>query len=67
MRQLGKKQKKAVSKMRTRAFDRLHQSSGTKEGERGIYRLAKGRERKWRCIKDEEGKVLVIEQGIKKI
>ena len=53
--------------MRTRAFDGLHQSSGTKEGERGIYRLAKGRERKWRCIKDEEGKVLVTEQGIKKI
>jgi len=43
----------------------------TKEGEKSIYNLAKGRERKTRdlnqvkCIKDEEGRVLVQERDIK--
>ncbi|KAH1218442.1 LINE-1 retrotransposable element ORF2 protein [Glycine max] len=42
-----------------------------RDGERSIYRLAKGRERKTRdldqvkCVKDEEGKVLVHEKDIK--
>ena len=59
--------KKAVSEAKTRAFDRLYQSLDTKDGERSIYRLAKSRERKMRdldqvkCIKDEEGEVLVTE------
>ena len=41
------------------------------DGERSIYRLAKGRERKTRdldqvkCVKDEEDKVLVHEKDIK--
>jgi hypothetical protein len=54
-----------VIKERTQDFDGLYQSIGTKEGEKSISMLTKGRERKTRdldkatCIKDEEGKVLV--------
>ncbi|KAH1257526.1 Transposon TX1 uncharacterized protein [Glycine max] len=63
--------KKAVSEARAQAFDRLYQALGTRDGERSIYRLDKGRERKTRdldqvkCVKDEEGKVLVHEKDIK--
>ncbi|KAH1202974.1 LINE-1 retrotransposable element ORF2 protein [Glycine max] len=63
--------KKAVSEARAQAFDGLYQALGTRDGERSIYRLAKGRERKTRdldqvkCVKDEEGKVLVHEKDIK--
>ncbi|KAH1254809.1 Craniofacial development protein 2 [Glycine max] len=62
--------KKAVSEARAQAFDGLYQALGTRDGERSIYRLAKGRERKTRdldqvkCVKDE-GKVLVHEKDIK--
>ncbi|KRH08268.1 hypothetical protein GLYMA_16G139300v4 [Glycine max] len=34
--------KKAVSEARAQAFDGLYQALGTKDGERFIYRLAKG-------------------------
>jgi len=60
-----------VSEARTQAFEGLYQSLGTKEGEKSIYKPAKGRERKTRdldqvkCIKDEEGRVLVQERDIK--
>ncbi|KAL5155233.1 LINE-1 retrotransposable element ORF2 protein [Glycine soja] len=63
--------KKAVSEVRAQAFDGLYQALGTRDGERSIYRLAKGRERKTidldhvKCVKDEEGKVLVHEKDIK--
>ncbi|KAH1215226.1 NAD kinase 2, chloroplastic [Glycine max] len=63
--------KKAVSEARAQAFDGLYQALGTRDGERSIYRLAKGRERKTRdldqvkCVKDEKGKVLVHEKDIK--
>ncbi|KAL5195585.1 LINE-1 retrotransposable element ORF2 protein [Glycine soja] len=63
--------KKAVSEARAQAFDGLYQALGTRDRERSIYRLAKGRERKTRdldqvkCVKDEEGKVLVHEKDIK--
>ncbi|KAH1194138.1 Craniofacial development protein 2 [Glycine max] len=63
--------KKAVSEARAQAFDGLYQALGTRDGERSIYRLAKGRERKTRdldhvkCVKDEEVKVLVHEKDIK--
>jgi len=62
-----------VNKARTQAFQRLYQSLGTKEGEKSIYKLAKGMERKTRdldqvkCIKDEEDRVLVQERDIKDI
>ncbi|KAL5134814.1 Craniofacial development protein 2 [Glycine soja] len=63
--------KKAVSEARAQTFDGLYQALGTRDRERSIYRLAKGRERKTRdlghvkCVKDEEGKVLVHEKDIK--
>jgi len=37
-----KESKKLVSEAKTQAFDRLYQSLGTKEGEKFIYKLAKG-------------------------
>jgi len=45
-----KEAKKAVSEARTQAFEGLYQSLGTKEGEKSIYKLAKGRERKTRDL-----------------
>ena len=35
-----------MSEARAQAFDGLYQALGTRDGERSIYRLAKGRERK---------------------
>jgi len=35
-----------VSEARTQAFEGLYQTLGTKEGEKSIYMLAKGREKK---------------------
>lgn len=56
-----------MGEARTQAFDELYQSLGISEGE--IY--IQGRERKTRdldqekCVKDEDGKVLVQEKDIK--
>jgi len=60
-----------VSKARIQAFEGLYQSLGTKEGDKSIYKIAKRQERKTRdldqmkCIKDEEGRVLVQERDKK--
>jgi hypothetical protein len=65
-----KEAKKAVSEVKVHAFEGLYQSLGTKEGDKSIYKLANGQERKTRdldqvkCIKDEEGRVLVQERDI---
>lgn len=62
--------KKEVSEAKTQAFDGLYQLLETKEREKSIYRLVKGRERKTRdldqveCVKNEEGKALVQENDI---
>lgn len=64
--------RKAVSEERAKAYEEFYKDLGTKNGERKIYKLAKNRERKTRdldqvrCIKDEEGKVLVTDQNIKR-
>jgi hypothetical protein len=42
--------KQAVSEARGWMYDGLYQCLGTKEGEKDIYRMAKGRERKMRDI-----------------
>lgn len=60
-----------VSESRIQTFDGLYQYLGTNEEEKYLYRIAKGREIKTRhlnqvkCVKDEEGKVLVQEKDIK--
>jgi len=60
-----------VSEARNQAFQGFYQYLGTKDGEKSIYKLAKGREKKTRdldqvkCIKDEKDRVLVQERGIK--
>ena len=67
-----KNAKRAVSAARGKAYDELYEKLGTKEGEMGVYKLAKIRERKTRdlnqvkCIKDEVDRVLVKDEEIKK-
>ncbi|KAH1210957.1 Style cell-cycle inhibitor 1-A [Glycine max] len=49
--------KKTVSEARAQAFDGLYQALGTRDGERSIYRLAKGRERKTRDLDQDDGEI----------
>jgi len=59
--------KKAVAITKNNAYERLYQKLETKEGEKDVFKLVRARERKIRdlrcirCIKGEDGRVLVEE------
>ena len=63
--------KRAVSVAKGKAYDDMYQRLGTKKGEKGIYRMARIRERKTRdinqikCIKDGTNRLLVKDEGIR--
>ncbi|XP_070667542.1 uncharacterized protein [Malus domestica] len=66
-----KEAKKVVREAKLVAFDDMYKRLDTKEIELDIYKLARAREKKTRelnqvrCIKDENGKVLVTENAVK--
>ena len=60
-----KEAKKAMAIAENNAYERLYHRINTKGGENGVFKLARARERRSRdlsgvrCIKDEDGRVLV--------
>jgi hypothetical protein len=68
---IKKTAKRAVSEEMGQMYDGLYQRLGTKEGEKGIYRMAKRQERKMRdiiqvkCIKDATQRLLTKDEDIK--
>lgn len=60
-----KEVKKAVTLAKDKAYERLYQRLETKDGEKDVFKLPRGRGRETRdlgnvrSIRDEEGKVLV--------
>jgi len=63
--------KKVVAIAKNKTYDRLYQKLETKEGEKDVFKLVRARERKTRdlgcvrCIKGEDGRVLVEEAEIR--
>ena len=62
--------KKAVAVAKNNAYERLYQKLNVKGGENEVFKLARARERRTRdlgsvrCIKDDEGRVLVDEAKV---
>ena len=63
--------KKAITIAKNNAYEMLYQKLETKEGEKDAFKLARAREKKTmalgniRCIKGEDGKILVEETKIR--
>jgi len=60
-----KEAKKAAAVVKNNAYEKLYQRLNSKEGENEVFKLARARERRTRdlcsvrCIKDDDGKVIV--------
>ena len=69
---LKKEARKTIRNAKFKAYDDLYHKLGTKEGEMGVYKFARIRDRKCRnldhdvrCIKSEDQRVLVKDEEIK--
>ena len=62
--------KRAVAIAKGKQYDELYDRLGTREGEKGVYKIAKSRARSQRdvgdvrCVRDENGEVLVKDNEI---